>query len=176
MPKRNSPIIHRVKSYVRNGKTVRPYTRGIRKHRPNLHLANPNLRKPQGYAVTLRYSDKPRDLEKIDVIATDFKRAIDEAFEEKKDVRLPVEIVVVDPSIGEVLHWVGSHALKYGREAASKAYNATKDKVKSSVSDWETKRLIEQAYSPKRGVRILARSKLRRDHPDVWKMMDVSRS
>lgn len=168
--KRKSPRIHRVKSHIRKNKHVDSYIRGVKKQ--NIHLSKPTIAKPKGYAVTLKYSAKPDDKEKVDVIAINYHRAIDEAFEEKKDKRMPIEIIVVDPSLGEVIHWAGSHALKYGKLAAQKAYRT----AKSGLYNYETKKLVEQAYSDNRTVRAIARAKLRGKYPEVWDVMDISRT
>lgn len=183
---RKSPTKHIVKTHNRkNGKThVKSYLRG-HGTKTTIHLSKPTLNKPKGYTVTLIYSDKTR--EKQEVIATSYTRAIDETFENKHDPRLPIEISVVDPSIGEIIHWAGEHAKKYGEIATKKAYQTTKtiakagatmamDEAKRQYSDYRAKRLIDQAYSPNRSTRTLARVKLQKDFPEVWKTMDISRS
>ena len=114
------------------------------------------------------------------------KEVLDEAFENRHDPRIPIEVIVVDPSIGEIIHWAGEHARKYGEIAAKKSIEyGTKaaaagasyaiSKAKESANDYQTKRLIDQAYSPYHGIRTLARAKLQRDHPEIWRAMDLSR-
>lgn len=172
--KRKSPIKHKVRSYKRKNKVVRSYLRGKGQGTvPN--LSKPTLhQKPKGYTVTLKYSDTEK--EEIKVIATDYHRAIDEAFEEKMDKRMPVEISVIDPLLGEIIHWAGARALKYGKAVINKSYDFVKGQAISAAKDWETKRLIVEAYSENKGKQILARAKLKRDHPEVWDIMDISRS
>ena len=183
---RKSPTVHRVKPHTRGGKKVSTYIRGTRHLNP-LHLSNPVLNKPKGYTVTLVYSNKLFDHEKQEVIATSYTRAIDEAFENKHDPRTPIEISVIDPSLGEIIHWAGEHAKKYGEIAGKKTFeygkkaaiagtNYAMTKAKEIASDYQAKRLIEQSYSPNRGTRTLARTKLQRDYPEVWRTMDISRS
>jgi hypothetical protein len=175
---RKSPIKHQVRSHKRKGKAVRSYVRG-HGAKTQSHVANPTIKpknKPKGFTVILTYSKDPKDKEVIKVIATSYTRAIDEAFEEKTDKRIPIEIRVIDPSIGEVLRWAGSKALEYGKKAAVAAGHYTKEKLKEQYSDVKIKMLIDQAYSTNRGTRLLARAKLRRDHPEVWNVMDISRS
>jgi len=171
--KRKSPIKHKVSSHIRNGKRVKSYNRGSGA-KITRKLSKPTLGKPKGYTVKLRYSKKPRDLETVKVIATSYKRAIDEAFEEKIDKRLPIEIVVIDPSIGEIIHWAGSRALKYGKVVAKKTGHMAKEKLKSEYSDYKIRQLIDQAYSPNRAIKTLARYKLQTQHPKVWDVMDIS--
>lgn len=176
---RKSPIKHKIHSHTRNGKRVTSYTRGsgtkIKKK-----LSNPNPQKPKGYTVKLRYSNKPRDLETVKVISTSYMRAMDEALEERIDKRKPIEVTIIDPSIGEVLKWAGSRALKYGGKAvkavAKGAYYSAKRSVESHVDDWKAEKLIEQAYSKNKGRRILARAKLKKFYPHVYDIMDISRS
>ena len=190
---RKSPSKHVVKSHLRkDGKThVKSYVRGRGMHMGH-HIAKPTLNKPEGYTVTLIYPDKTR--EKQEVIATTYQHAVDEAFKNKVDVRLPEEIVVTDPSLREVVHWAGTHAQKYGKIAAQKAVeygkrganvaidisdkgvsNYTREYLKSGANDYRATKLIEQAYSPNRGVSVLARSKLQKEYPDVYRTMDFAR-
>ena len=119
---RKSPTKHIVKSHLRkDGKThVKSYTRGSGSSLGrDLHLANPYINKPEGYSVELIYPDKTP--EKIEVIATTYQHAIDEAFKLKTDPRLPEEIIVTDPSLKEVIHWAGAHAQQVGKIAAQKS-------------------------------------------------------
>lgn len=184
--KRKSPVRHKVSSYTRKGKRIQGYMRG-EGARNYSKLAKPKVNKPKGFTVKLRYSKKPHDIETVKVIATSYKRAIDEAFEEKLDKRHPIEIEVVDPSIGEIIKWAGNRAAKYGKKAvvaggklAKSAAVAggqfAKEKLKESYSDWEVKQWIDQAYSPNKGTRMLARAKLRQNRPDVYDLMDFSKS
>lgn len=173
---RKSPVKHHVKSYSRKGKIVRHHIRG-NGYKQNVKIANPSVcGKPKGWTVKLKYSNKPRDIEVIKVVAIGYKQAIDEAFEEKLDKRLPIEITVIDPSLREVIHWAGATALKYGSIAAKKAANYAVASAKQSHYDYKVKKLVNEAYSENRAVRALARAKLRKEHPDVWNVMDISRS
>lgn len=157
--KRKTPRIHRVKTHVRKNKRVKSYLRGVRKH-TTLSKPTINWKKgketPKGYTVTLKYSDTEK--EEIKVIATNYHRAIDEAFEEKTDKRIPIEINVVDPSLGEIIHWAGSRALKYGKLAASKAL----EKAKELHEDYTTRKLLEQSQSGSYVEREMAKRKLSR--------------
>jgi hypothetical protein len=181
---RKHPIVHRVKSHTRDGKKVITYVRGTRHLNP-LHLSNPTINKPKGYTVTLIYSDKTR--EEQQVIATSYTKAIDEAFENKHNPNMPIEINVIDPSLGEIIHWAGDHAKKYGeivgrksieygKKAVEAGTNYAISKAKEVASDHQAKRLVEQSYSPIQSIRILARSKLQANYPEVWRTMDLSRS
>ena len=184
--KRKTPIKHQVKSYTRKGKTVHTHLRGHGKHTSNhSKLSTPTLNKPKGYVITLIFDDKTR--EEQQVIATSYTRAIDEAFENKHDSRIPIEINVVDPSIGQIIHWAGDHARKYGEIAAKKSFEygkraaqtgvtMAKDQAKKQLSDYRAKQLIDKSYSPNRGTRTLARAELQRDYPHIWRTMDLSRS
>ena len=104
---RKSPIKHKVSSFTRNGKPVDAYLRGsgtksVKK------LAKPTVgksNKPKGYTIIFTFSKKKGDKETVKVIASSYMKALDEAFEEKLDERIPVEIVIIDPSIGEILRW-----------------------------------------------------------------------
>ena len=178
--KRKSPIKHKVKSHTRDGKKVKSYNRGSglrwKLRKPKIGKAN----KPKGYTVKLRYSKRPHDLETVKVIAKSYMRALDEALEERLDERKPIEVHLIDPTIGEVLSWAGDRALRYGKTAtkaiAKGAYDSAKRSVESSVSDWKARSLINDAYSDNKGRATLARAKLRRDYPHVWDIMDISKS
>lgn len=181
--KRKTPIKHEVKKHLRKSKTyafgsrnivqVRSYIRG-KGQKTVSKLSNPTLTKPKGYTVKFTYPDKTT--EEIHVIATNYHRALDEAFEEKTNKNTPIEITVIDPSIGEIIHIVGSKALEYGKKAVTKGWEFAKTEAKRATSDWYAKQLVEQAYSPNVGTRTIARSKLRNDYPEVWNVMDISRS
>ena len=177
--KRKTPVKHQVKSHTKKGKKVDPYLRGSGV-KTQSRLAKPIVGKlkPKGYTVNFKYSDKKGDAETVKVISTSYRKALDEAFEEKLDPRLPVEIVIIDPSIGEILRWAGSRALKYGKSATKKiakgAYDSAKRSALSRVDDFKARQLIEDAYSSYKGRAMLARGKLKRDYPHVWDIMDLS--
>jgi hypothetical protein len=198
---RKHPITHRVKSHNRDGKKVSTYVRGSRRLNP-LRLANPTLTTPKGYTVKLRYSAEPHDLETIKVIATSYTRAIDEALEEKQDKRTPIEILVIDPSIGEIIHWAGHNTLELGKIAGKTALNTAKTGyrdltdvalehtaatntgftgalAKRQLEHRNTKKeevLVRQAYGKDKAKSAIARAQLRKYHPEVWNVMDLSRS
>ena len=194
---RKTPTLHRVKSHTRNGKTVVPYVRGSG-HRNPLKISNPSVLKPKGYTVILTYSDKKGDKETVKVIATSYQRAIDEAFEEKVDKREPIEITVIDPSIGEIMSWAGKRAVALGKGAGSRVLDFGRDVVEASLEttaktkpgfmgamakkslahrhDRNVERLVKQSYSKDRATKAIARAKLKREHSDVWDVMDISRS
>jgi hypothetical protein len=46
-------------------------------------------------------------------------------------------------------------------------------KAKDILSDYNLRNLIDQAYSKNPSTRVLARSKLKREHPDIWKEMEL---
>ena len=134
MQKRKSPIKHKVSSYTRDGKKVPSYVRG-HGTKTILHLSNPNLlQKPKGYTITLKYSNKVGDHEKVEVIATSYERAVTEAFRDKTDKRLPIEIHVVDPSFGEVARWAGKHAVEFGKAVAKESYHTGKNLYNDTTS------------------------------------------
>lgn len=173
--KRKSPLKHKVNSYTRNGKKVTSYVRG-KGTKSSKKSANPTPVKPKGYTVTLRYSKKAHDIEVVKVIATSYQRAVDEALEEKVDSRQPIEMEIVDPSIGEIIRWAGSRTLEAGERAVRAGGRYAKSKLRESYDDWEARKLVDQAYSPNKAVRMVARSKLKNKFPLVWDVMDISRS
>lgn len=173
---RHTPVRHKVKAHTRKGKPVKSFMRGSGS-KSTKKVASPTVKaknKPKGYTVKFKYTAK--DTEIIKVIAPSYQDALDEGFEEKEDSRTPIEITVIDPSLGEVIHWAGSRAAEYSKKAAKKAAKKGKEYVKSQYSDYKIKRLIDQAYSSNKSTSFLARSKLKRDHPDVWDIMSISRS
>ncbi len=183
---RKSPTKHIVKSHLRqDGKThVKSYLRG-HGTTSQTHMAKPTFNKPEGYTVKLIYPDKTP--EKIEVIATTYQHAIDEAFKLKTNPRLPEEIIVTDPSLKEVIHWAGAHAqqvgkiaaqksLEYGKKAAIAAGHYAKKEIKSYANDARVRTLLGQAYSPDHRVAALARTKLRTEYPDVYNVTDFAQS
>lgn len=170
---RKTPIKHLVKTHQRNGKIVKSYTRGkgTRFQKVWNTRARPTIKKtPKGYTVNFVFPNNSK--ETVKVIATDYHRAIDEALEEKTNKATPIEIHVVDPSLGEIINWAGKRAVDYSVKALQKGRE-----LHSQVHyDYETKKLVNEAYSPNRTIRTLARAKLRGKYPEVWDVMDISKS
>jgi hypothetical protein len=42
------------------------------------------------------------------------------------------------------------------------------DQAKKEFRDYNTKQLIDQAFSAKPSVKILARARLKKDYPEIW--------
>lgn len=172
MTKRKSPRRHIVRAHKRGNVYVRSYVRGkgpwVSKSKTTKPVINRKKKaEPKGYTVIMKYSDKPDDKEEVKVIATSYQRAIDEAFEERKDSRFPIEVRVIDPSLGEIFKWASKRALELGKKAAAYA--------KEKASEYQVKRLIADAYSQDPVRRAYARAKLRKEHPEIWDVMDISR-
>ena len=85
---RKSPIRHTVKSHTRQGHGVNTYARGkgtTRTLPPFTRRRVLPKEKPKSYTINFKYSNKQGDGESLIVIANDYQKALDEAFEEKKD-------------------------------------------------------------------------------------------
>jgi len=233
MVKRKSPVRHSVKSHTRKKKPVRSYTRGkgVKTKKITKRRVSKPTTGPKPFTVNFKYSEKPGDGESLIVIATSYKKAMAEAFEEKVDSREPIEIEIIDPDFGRVFRAIGSglkrvvgvgakyaikggHIAKQATERAAIAakphvvkgiktgarYGAqyTKRGIKAGVKygvkgikvtgraaasslasvahDAVAGKLVRDAYSPDRVKRAVARARLRKSFPDVWDVMDVSRT
>jgi hypothetical protein len=142
-----------------------------------------------------------KDIEELKVIATSYQRAVTEAFRNRQDKRTPLEINVVDPSISEVARWAGQHALDFGKAVAKESYHTGKNLysnvtnialehtaqgkgLSSAIAkkqleqrhDSAVQRLIKDSYSSDPSVKTFARSKLKKEHPEVYHVLDVSTS
>ena len=182
---RKSPIRHQVKGHTREGHRVRSFVRGkgSRQVKPTFTTKR-SLGKPgkaKSFTVNFKYSNRKGDGESLIVISTDFHKALDEAFEEKKDRREPIEVEVLDPNLGRVLRTIG-------RGAAKAAYLGTKYTIKGVKAlgkeageelaklyrDYRVKKLVETCYDPSRVRRTMARSKLKRLYPEIYSVCDFS--
>jgi len=144
---------------------------------------------PKAYTCNFKYSEKKGDGESVVVIATDYHRALDEAFEERVDTREPIEVEVIHPDIGRMLKILGRGAKVVGREAVQLSklgikYGYAGAKVLGyeaaralaiKYGKLKVKRLIEDAYSPDRPTRVFARAKLRTKYPEIYAVCDFSR-
>lgn len=53
--------------------------------------------------------------------------------------------------------------------------NFAKSRIKSAASDIRAQRLIEQAQSTNRGISILARTKLQKEYPEIFKELEADK-
>lgn len=53
-------------------------------------------------------------------------------------------------------------------DLASRGLHWLIDQAKKDVKDYNTKRLIDEAFSTRPAVKILARARLKKDYPEVW--------
>ena len=116
------------------------------------------------------------------VIAKDYQRALDEAFEEKTDPRSPISVEVIDPNIGRMLKILGSGVTKAVKLGAKYTYVAGKTvsreaahSIASAYREMRTKRLIDECYSVDRRTRILARAQLKQRYPEIYAVCDFSK-
>lgn len=72
------------------------------------------------------------------MIATNWHRALDEAFEEKVDKRQPLAISVIDPSLHEVVSWAGKRALEYGKKVVGASKDLYRDVTDIALSHTAT--------------------------------------
>lgn len=179
---RKSPVRHTVHEYERKGHTVVAHNRGtgVRQAKPTVRLAK---HKPEAFTANLKYSNKPGDGETVVVIASSYPRAIEEALEEKTDPRKPIEIELIDPTLGQALRYIGRGVgkaagigAKYAFKGVKAAASGTGELMYGQAQNEYTKYLIRKAYSKHRDERILARAKLKNDYPRVYDVMDFSRT
>lgn len=119
--RRKSPISHRVVGYTRrDGTRISPHTRGSgqRLSRPSKTVGKSfdedTRMEDLAFTVNFKYSDKPKDGESVIVIADTYQRALEEAFDERVDTRMPIEVGMVDPDLNQILKFIGEGAKKAG--------------------------------------------------------------
>lgn len=155
---------------------------------------------PKSYTINFKYSNRKGDGESVIVISTDYHKALDEAFEEKTDKREPIEVEVIDPALGRVMHAVGSGVKKLGKFGAkysvkgahlAKRAGIVAGKValkgvkfagkpaevalKQRAIGWQAKKLLTKCYTGSKAEQILARRTLKREFPDVYDICDFSK-
>jgi len=181
---RKSPIRHSVKEHTRQGNRVRSYARGQGKAQQSSFTQRRVLKKegPKSFTINFKYSNKPNDGESVVVIARNYQDALDEAWEEKTDPRNPISVEVVDPDIGRALKILGRGVAKAVKLGAKYTYVAGKTVTKEaahaiakSYREMRVRRLIDEAYSTDRRIRILARAKLKQKYPEIYSICDFSR-
>jgi len=183
--KRKSPRKHSVKSHVRSGYRVSNYVRGQgTRNLPSFTSRRKIIKtdEPKAYTCNFKYSEKKGDGESVVVISTSYDKALKEAFQEKTDPREPIEIEIVDPSIGEALRILARGAGQAVKLGAKYTYVAGKTVAKEAAfavarayRSQKVRRLIEESYSPDRATRAMARAKLRTQYPEIYSACDFSR-
>lgn len=179
---RKSPRRHIVRQHKREGYLVRSYTRGRGIGQQTGVIKRRIENKPKSFTVNFKYSDRKGDGESVIVIATDYQKALDEAFEEKTDPREPIEVEVIHPSIGRMLRILARGAGKVAVLGAKYTYIAGKTVsreaahvVAKSYREMRVRRLIEKCYSPDRRIRIQARTRLKLLYPEMYAIADFSK-
>ena len=149
--------------------------------------------KPKPFTINFKYSEKKGDGESVIVISTNYKKALDEAYEEKVDKRTPISVEVVDPDFGRVFKAIGSAAKKAGKLGAHAAVvgakyswrgaevfgkaagEAISERLDSYEERLRAKKLIRESYAVDRAKRVMAKAKLKKEFPEIYKICDFSR-
>ena len=193
--KRKSPRRHSVKSHVRSGYRVSSYVRGQGKTIPTLTRRKIiKTGEPKPYTINFVYSRRKGDGESVIVISTSYEKALKEANEERvQKHRTPVEVEIIDPNIGRMLHIVAEGAktavkigareagkltklgIKYGYAGAKVLGKEAAYAIARAYRSQKLRRLIEECYSPDRATRAMARAKLRTQYPEIYSACDFSR-
>lgn len=205
--KRKSPVKHRVKRHTRKGKPVTSYDRGHGTHPASMKVTKRKITKtiqtgPKAYVVNFTYEDGTG--ETVPVIATSYKAAMAEAFEEKKDKRTPTELEIIDPLLGNLVHALHTSASKIGHmggkfivrgakltrvvaiKAAKHGKVLTRKGLRMSAkyglkgAKWSVRRaeitsLLVQAFSKHDIISAPAKATLLRKYPDVYHHTSFSR-
>lgn len=207
---RKSPIRHKVRSHSRRGLrgtySVRSYVRG-KGERVQPITRKRKLtkeRRPKSYTVNFKYSNKAGDGESVIVIATDYKEALAEALEEKKDVRQPIEVEVIDPDFGKVFRAIGRGVRKVGElgvrysikgvrkmtpyvkkgmiTVGKQTFKVSKRLGKAGalalaekLHERRVKELLRKAYSRNKVERMMARYRLKQEYPELYNICSFSR-
>ena len=196
---RRSPVSHNVSGHTRDGHSVGGYTRGSGKTRTiPISRGKTNA---EAFTVTLKYGDGAFEIIHVFAPKGDYKKALDEALEERSQQhRYPIEVNVKDPSLGEVIGFIRKGVgtgLKYVKKGIKKASPHVKEgartlrrefgrsvksvgrqvssSISSSLQNREAKRLVRHSYSDDPGVSALARVKLKKKYPEVYDNCDFSR-
>ena len=191
---RRTPRRHTVKSHTRAGSRVVSYVRGKGHHSAQTFTRKRVITKePKSFVVNFKYSEKKGDGESVVVIATDYHKALREAFEERVDTREPIEVEVIHPDIGRMLRIVAQGAKKAVKVGAVEAGKLTKLGIKYGYAgakvlgkeaafavarayrSQKVRRLIEECYSPDRATRAMARAKLKTQYPEIYSVCDFSK-
>lgn len=120
---RRPPIAHKVDGHRRDGHSVSGYERGSGGRSSPSTVSRRGVR-AEAFIITMKYKDGSS--ETINVIAPvgDYKKALDEAMEERTHKAKPVEINILDPSLGEVIKYLSEGVgtgLKYVKEGVEEA-------------------------------------------------------
>ena len=120
---RRPPIAHSVDGHRRDGHSVSGYERGSGGRSSSSTGSRSSVR-AEAFIVTMKYKDGSS--EKINVIAPvgAYKKALDEAMEERTHKAKPIEINILDPSLGEVIKYLSEGVgtgLKYVKKGVEKA-------------------------------------------------------
>ena len=155
--KRKTPIRHPVREHTREGKPVRDYERGhgtrsqkLKKSRVVGNTTDDDT--PIGvhaFTTNFTYSNKPGDGESVITISNNYPDAIDEAWEERMDPRLPIAVECVDPDLGAALKWVGKRvrsAVKWGKpRLVEAAHLGAKYTVRATMATGRTVASVARA-------------------------------
>ena len=138
--------------------------------------------KPKSFTVNFTYSNKKGDGETVVVISTDYFKALDEAYEEKTDPRIPISVEVIDPDLRRALRVlakeakaVGEAGLKYGWRTTKALTAEATHAIAKSYRELRLRRLIDEAYSTDKVTRIRARAKLKLRYPEIYSVCDFSK-
>ena len=58
-------------------------------------------------------------------------------------------------------------------DLTSKALGWFIEQAKKDVQDYNTKRLIREAFSEQPSIKVFARARLKKDHPNIYNELDV---
>lgn len=191
---RRSPIEHEVSPSIRLGVPVAGYTRGKGSKsvtRKSRMVGNPfeDSTSIGPHAFTFNFEYGPGDGETVIVFSDDYQNATDEAWEERKDKRIPKSVHAIDPSIKEALGFVlkksksaakigGKYAirgtkaaLRTGKGLAKESYTLAGFKAKQKLIE----SLLKLCYQKDKPKRIAARTALESQYPEVYKKCDFSK-
>ena len=180
--KRKSPIRHNVKSHIRDNKRIPSYIRGKGVRVERTFTSRRRIDKPKSFTINFQYSKKKGDGESVVVIARNYVDALDEAYEEKTDTRIPISVEVIDPDLGRALRVLGREAkavgeagLKYGWRTTKALTAEVTHAIANSYREMRVRRLIDECYSPDRVTRIRSRAKLKLRYPEIYSLCDFSK-
>ncbi len=197
--KRRSPIYHPVKTHMRNGIQIRQFWRGQGTAKPTKSRvvgAKDDSVSIGPHAWVVNFTYGPDDGESVIAFSDSYEGASDEAWEERKDNRIPISVEIIDPDIGSALKWMGSRAkagYEFGKPKISKAtklgakyavrvgkagVSTGKETFKLATFGAHQKfveALIRKCYQKDRVKRLAARQALKKTYPEIYALCDFSK-
>lgn len=138
--------------------------------------------KPKGWSITFDYGKGSE--ETVQVVARDSDDALNQALKVRNSNLKPKRILIVDPTLGQVVSAIGKGAMKLARGTgkgvkkglyvAGRTY-ATYGELKREYRIGKVTTLVRDAFSENPARRAVARAQLRERYPEVYRNLGLAR-